>query len=116
MARLYTNENIPLPVVEALRQRGHDVLTTYESGKANQAIPDSEVLAFATEQGRVLITFNRKHFIRLHAESADHAGIVVCTVDVDFEALAQRIHAALEAHEALSGQLLRINKPPEKQP
>jgi hypothetical protein len=27
-ARLYSNENFPLPVVEALRMRGHDVLTT----------------------------------------------------------------------------------------
>lgn len=51
MAKLYTNENLPLPVVEALRQLKHDVLTSYESGKANQAIPDAEVLAFATTQG-----------------------------------------------------------------
>jgi predicted nuclease of predicted toxin-antitoxin system len=64
MVRLYTDENFPLPAVEALRQQGHDVLTAYESGRANQAVPDDEVLDFATEQGRVLVTFNRKHFIR----------------------------------------------------
>lgn len=30
MARLYANENFPLPAVEELRRLGHDVLTTYE--------------------------------------------------------------------------------------
>jgi hypothetical protein len=28
MARLYSNENFPLPVVEELRRLGHEVLTT----------------------------------------------------------------------------------------
>lgn len=32
MARFYSNENFPLPVVERLRALGHDVLTTYEAG------------------------------------------------------------------------------------
>lgn len=111
MARLYTDENFPLPAVETLRQRGHDVLTAYESGRANQAVPDRDVLDFAAEQNRVLITFNRKHFIRLHVERPDHAGIIVCTVDADFEALAQRIHVVLETNEKLDGQLVRINRP-----
>jgi hypothetical protein len=34
MAKLYSNENFPLPVVEELRQLGHDVLTIQETGKA----------------------------------------------------------------------------------
>jgi len=114
MARLYTNENFPLPAAEALRQLGHDVLTAYESGRANQSLADRDVLAFATEQNRTVISFNRKHSIRLHTENAGHAGITVCTVDADFEALAQRIHAVLESNETLAGQLVRINRPPEK--
>jgi len=36
MARLYSNENFPLPVVEELRRLGHDVLTIQETGKAEQ--------------------------------------------------------------------------------
>ena len=47
MARLYANENIPLPVVERLRALVHDLLTTAEAGKANNRIPDDEVLEFA---------------------------------------------------------------------
>lgn len=61
MSRLYANENLPLPIVEALRQLGHDVLTTMESGKAGQAIPDEAVRAFATAEHRTLVTLNRKH-------------------------------------------------------
>jgi hypothetical protein len=47
MARLYANENFPLPVVMELRRLGHDVLTVRDSGKANRAVPDSEILEFA---------------------------------------------------------------------
>lgn len=50
MARLYSNENFPLPVVEHLRTLGHNVLTTHETGKADQAVPDSEVLKFASSE------------------------------------------------------------------
>jgi hypothetical protein len=39
MARLYSNENFPLPVVEALRALGHDVLTIQEAGKADKPCP-----------------------------------------------------------------------------
>jgi hypothetical protein len=45
IARLYADENFPLPVVEALRGFGHDVLTTQDAGMANEGIPDQEVLA-----------------------------------------------------------------------
>ncbi len=39
MAALYADENFPLEVVEALRGMGHDVLTAYQAGQANRAIP-----------------------------------------------------------------------------
>jgi len=35
MARFYSNENFPLPVVEALRAMGHDVLSSLDAGNAN---------------------------------------------------------------------------------
>jgi len=81
MARCYANENFPLPAVDGLRHFGHDVLTTFESGRAGQAIPDVDVLAFATAEQRTVITLNRRHFIRLHYTTPAHAGIVVCTFD-----------------------------------
>ena len=54
MARFYSNENFPFRAVVCLRALGHDVLTSLEAGRANQRIPDAEVLRFATEQGRAL--------------------------------------------------------------
>ncbi|MDZ4704761.1 MAG: DUF5615 family PIN-like protein [Saprospiraceae bacterium] len=44
------------PVVAKLRDFGHDVLTTLEAGKANQRIPDEEVLRFAVAEERVMLT------------------------------------------------------------
>jgi len=111
MLRFYADEDFPLPVVEALRQMGHDVITAYESGKANQSIADDEVLTFATAQTRALLTMNRRDFIRLHRERPDHGGILVCRFDPDCPALARRIHAAVDPLSSLSGQLLRINRP-----
>ena len=35
MARFYSNENFPKRVVEELRRLGHDVLTSYEAGRAS---------------------------------------------------------------------------------
>lgn len=110
IARLYSNENFPLPVVIALRALGHDVLTSFDAGNANDAIPDDEVLHFASADQRAVLTHNRQDFIRLHRHHADHHGIIVCTVDADFPALAARIHAQLQTTDSLTGQLLRINR------
>ena len=98
-------------MVEVLRQAGHDVVTAYDTNRANQSIPDAEVLAFATGQGRVVLTMNRRDFIRLHTASADHAGIVVCTRDPEYLALAQRIDTAVRSQPTLTGVLLRVNRP-----
>ena len=110
MARLYANENFPLPVVNELRRLGHDVLTTQDTGKAEQAIPDEEVLEYAASQKRAVITLNRKHFVQLHRRESDHSGIIVCTFDRDFTAQAQRIHDATSVSE-LVGKLIRVNRP-----
>jgi hypothetical protein len=66
MARFYSNENFPKQVVDELASRyGHDVLTTVVAGNANRAVPDEHVLKFAVAQNRVLLTLNRRHFVRL---------------------------------------------------
>ena len=111
MARLYANENFALPVVEELRRLGHDVLTVQEMGKANQAFPDEEVLAFALSEKRAVLTLNRKHFVRLHSTHPDHSGIIVCTFGADFTGQANRIHSAIESRPQLDGQLIRVNRP-----
>ncbi len=111
MARLYSNENFPLPVVEELRRLGHDVLTIQETGQAGQSVPDEKVLAFACAEKRMLLTINRKHFVRLDNQKRDHCGIIACTLDPDFVALAYRIHSAIQEHEHSSKPLIRVNRP-----
>ncbi len=112
MAALYADENFPLPVVEELRNLGHDVLTLQETGQGGQAIPDETVLIFARTEGRAVLTLNRRHFITLHnTRRSGHAGIIVCSYDPDFVGQAHRIHRALDAQDDLSGQLVRINRP-----
>jgi hypothetical protein len=110
MARLYADENFPLPVVEELRKSGHDVLTIQEDGKANQSFPDEEVLSAASSSNRAVLTINHKHFVRLHIESSRHSGIISCTFDPDFEGQARRIHDTILAHDSLEGQLFRVNR------
>jgi hypothetical protein len=91
LARLYGDENFPVPAVEALRGLGHDVLTS--------------------SQDRALLTLNRKHFVKLHKTAPKHSGIIVCTVDPDFHAQANRIHATVLNAASLAGALIRVNRP-----
>jgi hypothetical protein len=112
VARLYSNENFPLPVVEQLRRLGHDVLTIQETGKAGQSLDDEVVLEYAVADDRAVLTLNRKHFMRLHRQRPQHHGIIVCTVDADVPRQAARIHAAIEAAGDLRGRLVRVNRPP----
>jgi hypothetical protein len=112
LARLYADENFPLPAVTALRKLGHDVVTAVDVGQAGQAIADLAVLGFAHALGRAVLTHNRKHFRNLHKAGHAHSGLVLCTEDLDFAALATRIDAAIVTAGDLSGQLLRITRPP----
>ena len=111
MAKFYTNENFPLPAVESLRTLGHDVLTSLEAGKANQSVPDENVLAFALKEGRILLTLNRKHFIQLHRTTPDHPGIIACTLDPDFSGLAKRISETAQQNDPMVGKLVRVSRP-----
>jgi hypothetical protein len=112
LARLFADENVPLPAVEALWGLGHDVLTALEAGRAGLGIPDEDVLAFALAAGRAVLTHNRKHFRKLHDAGLEHSGIVICTEDRSFPGLAARIDAVLVAVADPSGRLIRVNRPP----
>ena len=109
MARLYADEQFPLPVVQILRDFGHNVLTVQEAEKTGDS--DAEVLAFAVKNKRAVLTQNRRHFIRLHLEQPNHDGMIVCTDDRDLKSLAQRINKAISQEECLTNKLIRVNRP-----
>ncbi|MGO9468228.1 MAG: DUF5615 family PIN-like protein [Isosphaeraceae bacterium] len=112
MAQLYADENFRYPVVEAPRRLGHDVLTAQEAGRGGKVIDDDTVLADADAAGRILLSQNRRDFIRRHHAGLPHRGIVVSTYDPDAAALAQRIDAALAAESGPGRWLRRVNRPP----
>ncbi|MBI2843998.1 MAG: DUF5615 family PIN-like protein [Armatimonadetes bacterium] len=109
MARIYANENFPLPAVAELRSLGHDVLTVQEVGRI--AEKDEDVLVFATNQQRIVLTLNRRHFVKLHELYTSHCGIIVCSPDNDSIGLAERIHRTICNSEDLNGRLMRVNRP-----
>src|SRR4051812_14250266 len=110
MAQFYADENFDFPVVERLRVLGHDVLTVQEAGE--QGGHDDHVLATATAASRIVLTFDRRDFSRLHKNSPAHAGIITCTWDADSDALASRIDNTVATAGSLAGQHLRIKKSP----
>ena len=109
MSRLYTNENVSRNVVAELRRLGHDVLTSYEAGNANRRISDPEVLSFAISLGRVVVTNNRRDFIRLHPNGTPHIGIVVFTFSPDSVGIATRIDRSLSDKKATGRFLARVD-------
>ncbi len=111
MARLYADEDFSYPTVEELRRLGHDVLTAQEAGEGNRGRMDNEVLAFAVVQERAVVTFNRRHFVRLHHVTGPHFGIIVCSRDADHPALAARIGRSIAVYPSLENRLLRVNRP-----
>jgi Domain of unknown function (DUF5615) len=109
--RFYADENFPLPVVAELRRLGHDVVTAFEDGRANRGIDDEAVLKRATTLDHIVLTINRVDFLRLHNSGYEHAGLVLCTVDIDFSRQANKIHRLCTSIETLVGQVVRVNRP-----
>ena len=78
--RLYCDEDsLDHDLTRALRARGMDVTTALEENMI--AREDEEHLDYATQQGRVLFSFNRGDFYRLHTryltQGKLHAGIIL---------------------------------------
>jgi predicted nuclease of predicted toxin-antitoxin system len=111
MLKFYSNENFPIEMVNLLRSRCYDVLTSYEAGQANQKISDDEVLMYATNAGRIVITENRQDFINLHYTTSNHAGIVICKADRDYAGKVQVLHDFFtQDKQPMDNRLLRVMK------
>lgn len=77
--KLYLDEDV-LPLLAALiRQRGYDVVSAHELG--HQGLSDEDHLTFATNQGRILVSYNVRDYHRLALQrfmsGEDHAGIIL---------------------------------------
>lgn len=76
---IYADENVRYRLVEALRTRGFDVVTAGDAGLLGR--DDNTQLAHAASVGRVLLTFDRRDFRRVHASFRKlghaHAGLAL---------------------------------------
>jgi predicted nuclease of predicted toxin-antitoxin system len=81
MAKLsfYFDENIQTALADALKTRGIDVVTTQEAG--NVGVVDIRQLAYATEKGRTILSYNKRDFALIHYQwmriGRPHAGIIL---------------------------------------
>lgn len=106
----YSNENFALDMVKMLRKLGHTIITSYDAGQANQAIPDQEALDYATCSNLAIITFNRDDFIELHNAGIKHSGIVICKTDRNYQGKVNFLHEYLQNQDDLVNRLIRIKK------
>ena len=67
-------------IAQQLRAKGYDV-TSVVADPALVGLPDEQVLAYATTEGRALVTANIKDFVpldgRYRAASQSHAGLIL---------------------------------------
>jgi len=73
MAQLYADEDFSYPAIQRLRQFGQTSSPRTRQVKRARVSQTDAVIAFATVISRAVVTFNRRHFIRLHAEVTSHA-------------------------------------------
>lgn len=78
--RFYIDEDsVEKSLIAAFRKAGLDVVTVTDVNR--QSYSDEDQLIWATEQERVIYSYNRRDFCRLHSEflgvERNHAGIVL---------------------------------------
>lgn len=78
VSHLLADEQFPVQVVYLLRKKGHDVALCqkYSQSRSGDGHSDEQILKWATDEGRAVITRNCKHFVALHSTTKPHAGII----------------------------------------
>ena len=68
--RLLLDELCPPGIAEALRARGHDVVSLHDASHRHlRGVTDAELLAAAADEGRAVVTDNARHFLPLQRGS-----------------------------------------------
>ncbi len=114
--RLYLDEDLAPTIAAILRRKRIDVVTAREAGNAQ--LDDRAQLAYATREGRAIVTANVVDFVQLAREAVatntEHAGIVLITSTFrryEFQAIADAIVRTLQPyHGGLTGLVLYISR------
>lgn len=80
--RYFFDEHMRVAIAEQVRERGIDVLTTAEAGRASQGISDIDQLRFATQHDRVLVAED-SDYVAHSVTQRPHAGIVYFPIKLD---------------------------------
>jgi len=114
--KVYLDEDLSPVIAELVRQQGLDATSALDVG--NMQLDDRSQLAYATQQGRAIVTANVADFIELAHEAvatnSEHAGIVLVPSSFrgdEFQAIADAIFEALEPYsDGLRGLVLYISR------
>jgi hypothetical protein len=96
------DQHFPAPASRGLQRHGIDVLTTQAAGRCSKS--DADQLAFATAEGRVIVTFD-PDFLVLHHSGVGHAGIAWCPEQK--YSIGQLVQALLLIHGVLDRDSMR---------
>jgi len=101
--KVYLDEDLVPAVAQLLRRRGIDATSAQEAGNAQ--LDDRAQLAYATREGRAIVTANVVDFIELArdavAANTEHAGIILVPSSFrrdEFQAIADAILEALKPY------------------
>ena len=100
--KVYLDENLSPQIAGILRQRAVDAVSAHEAGKRH--LDDRVQLAYATGEGRAIVTGNVVDFLALATEAVrenrGHAGIILVPPTFsgrEFDAIAAGILQVLRA-------------------
>ena len=114
--KVYLDEALSPTIAELLRDHGIDVSTAQEVGNAQ--LDDRAQLAYATREGRAIVTSNVVDFVALAHEAiatnTEHAGIVLIPSSFrgdEFPVIADAIFEALKPYrDGLRGLVLYVKR------
>ncbi len=103
--RFYLDEDsVEKSLIAAFRNAGLDVVTVTDVDRLSYS--DEDQLIWATQQGRVIYSYNRRDFCRLHSEflaaERNHAGIVL--LQQQRYSVGQQLQGVLKLVATLSGE------------
>jgi len=99
--KLYIDEDLTDRLAVALRSRGYDVISVHEVNMRGKT--DKEQLEFATQNNRIILTRNIKHFVALQREYYKHGLLhkgIVMTDYLPLKELIRRITRFLNKKKA----------------
>jgi uncharacterized protein with PIN domain len=119
--KVYLDENLSPEIAKILRRSGVDAVSAHEVG--NIHVDDRAQLAYATGDGRVLVTANVVDFLALAREAvqtnSEHAGMILVPSSFrsdEFRAIADAIREAVRRHpEGLRGLVVYVERKSRRQ-